>query len=225
MSKSFLVDSLLMSPGPPAWHRLPPFLPPELYRAPFPSHRPVPSEYQVIHRKKDKSFDREKSSDNNQRAFRSDQHIISTMPGNHSQRSGTEMKLPAKQKKTRLEISQNMLHMVENNRNWQVITGDMDVWVRPRNWIARNEIKLKKNSKVQIENDTPAKLCTINPCQMWRHNKQKHLYFRIAHHDNARPHTAHSLLAILGKNNTPLLPQPPYSPDLAPNDFPPFILN
>ena len=39
------------------------------------------------------------------------------------------------------------------------------------------------------------------------------------HHDNARPHTAHSVLAFLAKNNTPILPQPPYSPDLAPNDF------
>ncbi|UYV60576.1 hypothetical protein LAZ67_1001572 [Cordylochernes scorpioides] len=33
----------------------------------------------------------------------------------------------------------------------------------------------------------------------------------ILHHDNARPHTAHLM--------TKILPQPPYSPDIAPNDF------
>lgn len=41
----------------------------------------------------------------------------------------------------------------------------------------------------------------------------------ILHHDNARPHCAHSILRFLTKNKTQILPQAPYSPDLAPCDF------
>ncbi|UYV69455.1 hypothetical protein LAZ67_6003654 [Cordylochernes scorpioides] len=41
----------------------------------------------------------------------------------------------------------------------------------------------------------------------------------ILHHDNARPHTVHLVTSFLAKNGTEILPQPPYSPDIAPNDF------
>ncbi|UYV68619.1 hypothetical protein LAZ67_6000236 [Cordylochernes scorpioides] len=41
----------------------------------------------------------------------------------------------------------------------------------------------------------------------------------ILHHDNAHPHTAHLVTSFLAKNGTEILPQPPYSPDIAPNDF------
>ncbi|UYV76906.1 K02A2.6-like [Cordylochernes scorpioides] len=41
----------------------------------------------------------------------------------------------------------------------------------------------------------------------------------ILHHDNARPHTAHLVTSFLAKNGTQILPQQPYSPDIAPNDF------
>lgn len=41
----------------------------------------------------------------------------------------------------------------------------------------------------------------------------------ILHHDNARPHTAVSVMRFLAKNKLQLLHQAPYSPDLAPNDF------
>ncbi|UYV70518.1 hypothetical protein LAZ67_7003388 [Cordylochernes scorpioides] len=41
----------------------------------------------------------------------------------------------------------------------------------------------------------------------------------ILHHYNARPHTAHLVTSFLAKNRTEILPQPPYSPDIAPNDF------
>ncbi|UYV82559.1 hypothetical protein LAZ67_21002757 [Cordylochernes scorpioides] len=40
----------------------------------------------------------------------------------------------------------------------------------------------------------------------------------ILHHDNARPHTAHLVTSFLAKNGTEILPQPPYSPDIAPFD-------
>ncbi|UYV62404.1 hypothetical protein LAZ67_2000428 [Cordylochernes scorpioides] len=41
----------------------------------------------------------------------------------------------------------------------------------------------------------------------------------LLHHDNARPHTAVTVQLYLAKHGIALLPQPPYSPGLAPNDF------
>ncbi|UYV75597.1 hypothetical protein LAZ67_13000696 [Cordylochernes scorpioides] len=41
----------------------------------------------------------------------------------------------------------------------------------------------------------------------------------ILHHDNARPHTVHLMTSFLAKNGTQILLQPPYFPDIAPNDF------
>ncbi|UYV73112.1 hypothetical protein LAZ67_10001854 [Cordylochernes scorpioides] len=41
----------------------------------------------------------------------------------------------------------------------------------------------------------------------------------ILHHDNARSHTAHLMTSFLAKNGTQILLQPPYFPDIAPNDF------
>ncbi|UYV66000.1 hypothetical protein LAZ67_3006127 [Cordylochernes scorpioides] len=41
----------------------------------------------------------------------------------------------------------------------------------------------------------------------------------ILHVGNARPHTVHVVLQFLAKHSTIQIPHPPYSPDLAPNDF------
>ncbi|UYV71964.1 hypothetical protein LAZ67_9001374 [Cordylochernes scorpioides] len=41
----------------------------------------------------------------------------------------------------------------------------------------------------------------------------------ILHVSNARPHTVHVVLQFLAKHSTIQIPHPPYSPDLAPNDF------
>ncbi|UYV76754.1 hypothetical protein LAZ67_14001956 [Cordylochernes scorpioides] len=41
----------------------------------------------------------------------------------------------------------------------------------------------------------------------------------ILHHDNARPRTAHLMTSFLAKNGTQILLQPPYFPEIAPNDF------
>ena len=41
----------------------------------------------------------------------------------------------------------------------------------------------------------------------------------MLHHDNAPAHTALSVRQFLAKKNIPVLPHPPYSPDLAPCDF------
>jgi len=41
----------------------------------------------------------------------------------------------------------------------------------------------------------------------------------VLHHNNAPAHTALSIRQFLVKKNIPVLPHPPYSPDLAPCDF------
>ncbi|UYV66015.1 hypothetical protein LAZ67_3006192 [Cordylochernes scorpioides] len=41
----------------------------------------------------------------------------------------------------------------------------------------------------------------------------------LLHHDNAPAHTSLLVRDLLAKNNTLMIPQPPYSPDLAPCDF------
>jgi transposase len=41
----------------------------------------------------------------------------------------------------------------------------------------------------------------------------------MLHHDNAPPHASLLILEFLAKQETIVVPQPPYSPDLAPADF------
>ena len=41
----------------------------------------------------------------------------------------------------------------------------------------------------------------------------------LLHHDNAIAHTSLLVRKFLAKHNTLMMPQPPYSPDLAPCDF------
>jgi histone-lysine N-methyltransferase SETMAR len=42
---------------------------------------------------------------------------------------------------------------------------------------------------------------------------------RVLHHNTAPAHTALSIQEVLVKKNIPILPHPPFSPDLAPCDF------
>ncbi|UYV69556.1 hypothetical protein LAZ67_6003957 [Cordylochernes scorpioides] len=49
--------------------------------------------------------------------------------------------------------------------------------------------------------------------ERWQNNEW------ILHVGIARPHTAHVVLQFLAKHSTIQIPHPPYSPDLAPNDF------
>jgi len=49
--------------------------------------------------------------------------------------------------------------------------------------------------------------------EVWKENSW------ILHHDNAPAHTSLLVSSFLAKNNTTIMPQPPYSPDLAPCDF------
>jgi len=41
----------------------------------------------------------------------------------------------------------------------------------------------------------------------------------MLHHDNALCHMAISVIEFLAKKDTPVVPEPPYSPDLSPRDF------
>jgi [histone H3]-lysine36 N-dimethyltransferase SETMAR len=51
-----------------------------------------------------------------------------------------------------------------------------------------------------------------------RHSKWQSGVWML-HHDNAPAHSALSIVEYLAKHNVPLVPQPPYSPDLSPPDF------
>ncbi|PNF37233.1 hypothetical protein B7P43_G00377 [Cryptotermes secundus] len=48
---------------------------------------------------------------------------------------------------------------------------------------------------------------------LWKNNSW------LLHHDNAPAHTSLLVREFLAKNNTVTMPQPPYSPDMAPCDF------
>ena len=49
--------------------------------------------------------------------------------------------------------------------------------------------------------------------ELWKNNSW------LLHHDNAPAHSSLLVRNFLAKNNTVIMPQPPYSPDLAPCDF------
>ena len=49
--------------------------------------------------------------------------------------------------------------------------------------------------------------------ELWKNNSW------LLHHDNAPAHSSLLVRNFLAKNNTLIMPQPPYSPDLAPCDF------
>ncbi|CAI6376783.1 unnamed protein product [Macrosiphum euphorbiae] len=48
---------------------------------------------------------------------------------------------------------------------------------------------------------------------LWKNNSW------LLHHDNAPAHSSLLVRNFLAKNNTVVMPQPPYSPDMAPCDF------
>jgi transposase len=54
-------------------------------------------------------------------------------------------------------------------------------------------------------------------CRKWPHKWSSGAW--ILHHNNAPCHTALSVREFLAKHSIPVVPHPPYSPDLAPCDF------
>ncbi|UYV74738.1 hypothetical protein LAZ67_12000754 [Cordylochernes scorpioides] len=85
-------------------------------------------------------------------------------------------------------------------------------------WIERGEPKPKKAifTKCKVYLGIMRRLMEavrLKRPERWQNNDWR------LHVDNARPHTAHVVLQFLAKHSAIQIPHPPYSPDLAPNDF------
>ncbi|UYV79208.1 hypothetical protein LAZ67_17001512 [Cordylochernes scorpioides] len=117
--------------------------------------------------------------------------------------------LTIQQKENRVDVAKKMLEMVEENPNWKgkVITGD-ETWVHGYD-PEKNANPWSGKEKMNQERRNPdfAKVkCGVPK-------------IGLSIHDNAPPHTATSVLTYLTKHGIQILHQPPYSLDLAPNDF------
>ncbi|UYV70310.1 hypothetical protein LAZ67_7002485 [Cordylochernes scorpioides] len=119
--------------------------------------------------------------------------------------------LTNEQKLCQLATCEDMLEMTRTDPEWKdkIITGD-ETWVygydpetkrQSAEWRGQAFFRCLREA---IRKKRPEK---------WTNGDW------ILHHDNARPHTAHLVTSFLAKNGTEILPQPPYSPDIAPNDF------
>ncbi|UYV69698.1 hypothetical protein LAZ67_7000285 [Cordylochernes scorpioides] len=127
--------------------------------------------------------------------------------------------LTNEQKLCRLATCEDMMEMTRMDPEWKdkIITGD-ETWVygydpetKPQSaeWRGQTVIKemylgILRRLREAIRKKRPEK---------WTNGGW------ILHHDNARPHTAHLMTSFLAKNGTQILLQPPYFPDIAPNDF------
>ncbi|UYV71746.1 hypothetical protein LAZ67_9000210 [Cordylochernes scorpioides] len=127
--------------------------------------------------------------------------------------------LTNEQKLCRLATCEDMMEMTRTDPEWKdkIITGD-ETWVygydpetKPQSaeWRGQTVIKemylgILRRLREAIRKKRPEK---------WTNGGW------ILHHDNARPHTAHLMTSFLAKNGTQILLQPPYFPDIAPNDF------
>ncbi|UYV67645.1 hypothetical protein LAZ67_5001444 [Cordylochernes scorpioides] len=150
--------------------------------------------------------------------------------------------LTNEQKLCRLATCENMLEMIRTDPEWKdkIITGD-ETWVydydpetkrQYAEWRGQGEPRPKKSRILKSRNKVllgivhheylPAGQTVIKEMYLdiLRHLREairKKMPEKwpngdwILHHNNARPHTAHLV--------TKILPQPPYSPDIAPNYF------
>ncbi|UYV77461.1 hypothetical protein LAZ67_15001092 [Cordylochernes scorpioides] len=94
---------------------------------------------------------------------------------------------------------------------------------RPRSFrCEENKLKIKEliksNRRISIKDLSPetglfGEAVRLKRPERWQNNDW------ILHVGNARPHTAHVVLQFLAKHSTIQIPHPPYSPDLASNDF------
>ncbi|UYV82507.1 hypothetical protein LAZ67_21002605 [Cordylochernes scorpioides] len=142
--------------------------------------------------------------------------------------------LTNEQKLCRLATCENMLEMTRTDPEWKdkIITGD-ETWVydydpetkrQYAEWRGQGEPRPKKSRILKSRNKVLLVAFLDNkgivhheylPAGQTRFEKKCQKKWPngdwILHHNNARPHTAHLV--------TKILPQPPYSPDIAPNDF------
>ncbi|UYV66791.1 hypothetical protein LAZ67_4002869 [Cordylochernes scorpioides] len=104
----------------------------------------------------------------------------------------------------RLATCEDMLQMTRTDPEWKdkIITGD-------ETWVYCYDPETKRQSAEWGVQGSDSK----KKARKWTNGDW------ILHHDNARPHTAHLVTSFLAKNGIQILPQPPYSPDIVPNDF------
>ncbi|UYV77748.1 hypothetical protein LAZ67_15002114 [Cordylochernes scorpioides] len=133
-----------------------------------------------------------------------------------------------------MDVCKNMVEMTRTDPEWmpKIITGD-ETWVYQYDPETKREPKPKKarftKSKVKtllvtffyinglVHREFIPFGRTIN--QEVYLGIMRRLKEAILHVDNARPHTAHVVLQFLAKHSIIQIPHPPYSPDIAPNDF------
>ncbi|UYV64394.1 hypothetical protein LAZ67_3000512 [Cordylochernes scorpioides] len=116
------------------------------------------------------------------------------------------------QKQHRMNIANEMLDSVRDDPNLlqRVITGD-EAGVVHHEFLPQGRT-VNKEYYLQVMRNLREAIRQKRP-DLWK-NKN-----RLLHHDNAPAHTSLLVRDFLAKNNTLMMPQPLYSPDLAPCDF------
>ncbi|UYV85114.1 hypothetical protein LAZ67_X004615 [Cordylochernes scorpioides] len=116
------------------------------------------------------------------------------------------------QKQHRMNIANEMLDSVRDDPNLlqRVITGDV-AGVMHHEFFPQGR-RVNKEFHLQVMRNLREAICQKRPD--WWKNKNW-----LLHHDNAPAHTSLLVREFLAKNNTLMMPQPPYSPYLAPCDF------
>ncbi|UYV74922.1 hypothetical protein LAZ67_12001810 [Cordylochernes scorpioides] len=143
------------------------------------------------------------------------------------------------QKELRVFRCQELLNLIQNEPDFlnSVVTGD-ESWMfeydpEPKRqscaWHTKSSPRPKKARMSKSRIKTMIIGQTVNSAfylEVLRRLKRRIARVRTdfkdtvkLHHDNATSHTAFIITNFLARSNTPVIPHPPYSPDLAPCDF------
>ncbi|UYV84596.1 hypothetical protein LAZ67_X002756 [Cordylochernes scorpioides] len=116
------------------------------------------------------------------------------------------------QKQHRMNIANEMLDSVRDDPNLlqRVITGD-EAGVVHHEFLPQGRT-VNKEYYLQVMRNLREAIRQKRP-DLWKNKNW------LLHHDKAPAHTSLLVRDFLAKNNTLMMPQPPYSPDLAPCDF------
>ncbi|UYV78911.1 hypothetical protein LAZ67_17000241 [Cordylochernes scorpioides] len=116
------------------------------------------------------------------------------------------------QKQHRMNIANEMLDSVRDDPNLlqRVITGD-EAGVVHHEFLPQGRT-VNKEYYLQVMRNLREAIGQKRP-DLWKNKNW------LLHHNNAPAHTSLLVRDRLAKNNTLMMPQPPYSPDLAPCDF------
>ncbi|UYV79154.1 hypothetical protein LAZ67_17001276 [Cordylochernes scorpioides] len=116
------------------------------------------------------------------------------------------------QKQHRMNIANEMLDSVRDDPNLlqKVITGD-EAGVVHHEFLPQGRT-VNKEYYLQVMRNLRKAIRQKRP-DFWKNKNW------LLHHDNAPAHTSLLVRDLLAKNNTLMMPQPPYSPDMATCDF------